>query len=137
VSDIWPDCMNWNLDRNGAAFSCKGYGALLKERDALAERLAEEVESHAITSANLERLQNRWDKRPVVDDLQARLAEVEREIARIREITDGCEWCAPYAGAADSATAVEMQPGSPNFDGAAAYERYLDATNGAEKGAKP
>ena len=29
---------------------------------------------------------------------------------------------------ADSAPAVEMQPGSPNFDGAAAYERYLDAT---------
>jgi hypothetical protein len=89
VSDIWPDCMNWNLDRNGAAFSCKGYGALLKERDALAERLAEEVESHAITSANLERLQNRWDKRPVVDDLQARLAEAEQLLARWLKLYGG------------------------------------------------
>jgi hypothetical protein len=57
------------------------YSRLLEERNALAARLAEEVESHAITAANLERLQNRWDKRPVVDDLQARLAEAERRIA--------------------------------------------------------
>jgi hypothetical protein len=36
------------------------------------------------------------------------LTEAKREIARIREIIDGCEWCRPYARpyerAADSAS---------------------------------
>jgi len=39
MSRVWPDCMNWNLDRSGAALSCKGYGALLKERDDLQARV--------------------------------------------------------------------------------------------------
>jgi hypothetical protein len=62
---------------------------IANEADALAVRLAEEVESHAITSANLERLQNRWDKRPVVDDLQARLAEAEQLLARWLKLYGG------------------------------------------------
>jgi hypothetical protein len=40
VSDIWPDCMHQSADIHGMAFSCKGYGALLAERDALARDAA-------------------------------------------------------------------------------------------------
>ena len=41
MSEIWPDCMIESHASVGAGLSCKGYGALLKERDALAARLAE------------------------------------------------------------------------------------------------
>jgi hypothetical protein len=44
----------------------------------VAAELAAERESHAITAANLERLQHRWDNRPVLDDLLVRLADAER-----------------------------------------------------------
>jgi hypothetical protein len=42
--------------------------------------------------------------RPSYSELAARLAEAGREIARLLEITDTCEWCGPDARATDSAS---------------------------------
>lgn len=68
---------------------------------------------------------------------QARLAEavtVLRTIRSMATLPQGLDARAfsVIMGTADSAPAVEMQPGSPSFDGAAAYGRYLDATVSAD-----
>lgn len=47
--------------------------------DEAADALEAQAREIADLSANLERLQQRWATRPVTDDLQARLAELEAE----------------------------------------------------------
>lgn len=109
--------------------------ALLDEISRLVARLAE---SDRLLRAAIADRESAWN---AFYEQQARLAEavtVLRTIRSMATLPQGLDARAfsVIMGTADSAPAVEMQPGSPSFDGAAAYGRYLDATVSASPAPK-